>query len=301
MRALETPEILADLLPLQTTPARRPWATSTAAGKLGSRASLVFFLQVGPRFIVTGETGNWSEIELASHQCEIYEPPRISPHGYVVIYLHGVHLSRLHDKPAFIREFDRHGLRVICPRTARSWWTDKICEEFDAKITAERYVVDDVLDWIAEHWQARPPQIGLLGTSMGGQGALRMAFKHPRLFPVAAAISPAIDYHLRLEEGEDETLPLMYADAEAARQDTATLHVHPLNWPRNVWFACDPSDYRWHESAERLRMKLSALGIPHECDLDTSGGGHGFAYYNRMAPRAMTFIAERLESERLRA
>ncbi len=249
---------------------------------------------------MTDVVGKWSEIELASHACEIYEPPRPSPHGYVVIYLHGVHLNRLYDKPAFVREFDRHGLRVVCPRTARSWWTDRICEEFDARITAERYVVENVLEWIAQHWQAGPPQIALLGTSMGGQGALRMAFKHPRLFPVAAAISPAIDYHLRLEEGEDETLPLMYADVEAARQDTATLHVHPLNWPHSVWFACDPTDRRWHESAERLRMKMSALGIPHECDLDTSGGGHGFEYYNRMAPQAMKFIAERLESERLR-
>ena len=25
-------------------------------------------------------------------------------------------------------------------------------------------------------------------------------------------------------------------------------------------------------------MKLAALGIPHECDLETSGGGHGFEY-----------------------
>ena len=36
------------------------------------------------------------------------------------------------------------------------------------------------------------------------------------------------------------------------------------------------------------------------CDLETTGGGHGFEYYNRMAARAMEFIAERLESERLR-
>ena len=244
-------------------------------------------------------TGTWSEFELAGHACETYEPPRVNPHGYVVIYLHGVHQNRLDDQPAFVREFDRHGLRVVCPRTARSWWTDKICDEFDPGITAQRYVVDHVTAWIARQWGAEPPRIGLLGTSMGGQGALRIAFRHPGKFPVAAAISPAIDYHLRMDEG-DETLGLMYADKEAARQDTATLHVHPLNWPRNIWFACDPTDVRWHESAERLRMKLAALGIPHECDLETSGGGHGFEYYGRMAQKALGFIAARLESERLR-
>jgi S-formylglutathione hydrolase FrmB len=58
--------------------------------------------------------------------------------------------------------------------------------------------------------------------------------------------------------------------------------------------------HRRNDSADRQRMKLAALGIPHECDLKTSGGGHGFEYYNRMAPKAIGFIASRLESERLR-
>lgn len=243
--------------------------------------------------------GTWSEVELGGHACEIYEPPRPAPEGYVVVYLHGVHLQPLRDKPAFLREFDRHGFRVVCPHTARSWWSDKICEEFDSRVTAERYVVDHVTAWIAENWGTKSPAIALLGTSMGGQGALRIAFKHPDKFPVAAAISPAIDYHIRMDEG-DETLAAMYRDKEEARQDTATLHVHPLNWPRNIWFACDPIDVRWHESADRLRMKLAALGIPHECDLETSGGGHGFEYYSRMAEAALGFVAARLASEQRR-
>ena len=72
-------------------------------------------------------SGTWSEVSIAGHSCEIYEPPRVHPHGHAVIYLHGVHLNRLVDKPAFLAEFDRHGFRVMCPRTARSWWTDRIC------------------------------------------------------------------------------------------------------------------------------------------------------------------------------
>jgi len=248
---------------------------------------------------VTSPAGTWNEIQLASHTCYVYEPAGPSEHGYVLIYLHGVHLGRLDEYLRFGQLLDQHGLRVIAPVTQRSWWTDKICAEFDPQITAERYVLDQVVPYIADRWSTRPPQIALLGTSMGGQGALRFAFKHPNTFPVVAALSPAIDYHLRFDEG-DETLPLMYCDAEAARQDTATLHVHPLNWPRNIWFCCDPTDLRWHTAAERLRMKLSALGIPHECDLETGGGGHGFAYYTAMADAALGFIADRLDHERLR-
>ena len=242
---------------------------------------------------------SWSEVQIAGHPCDVYEPPRRNPHGFVLLYLHGVHLNRLADKPPFVQEFARLGLPVVAPLTQRSWWTDRICAEFDPRVTAWRHVLDHVVPWIAENFDARPPRIGLFGTSMGGQGALRFAFKHPDMFPVVAALSPAIDFQMRYHEG-DETIPLMYPDRESARQDTATLHVHPLNWPRNLFFCCDPTDHRWHESADRLRMKLNALGIPYESDLETTGGGHGFSYYNRMATRAIGFLADRLERERLR-
>jgi pimeloyl-ACP methyl ester carboxylesterase len=238
----------------------------------------------------------WSDISLAGHSCDVFEPGRPHDAGFVIIYLHGVHLTRLVDNAAFTREFEKHGLRVIAPMTMRSWWTDRICPEFDPAITAEAFVRTTVLDCIAARWGTRPPAIGLLGTSMGGQGALRMAYKYPQIFPAVAALSPAIDYQQRFDG--DETLPTMYASAEAARQDTAILHVHPLNWPKHQFFACDPTDERWFDSADRLHMKLASIGIPHTCDLQTTGGGHGFDYYNRMAPRAVGYLVDSLDSLR---
>jgi S-formylglutathione hydrolase FrmB len=244
-------------------------------------------------------TASWTTEQIAGHPCDVFLPAVRHPHGYVALYLHGVHLNRLHDKAAFVEQFERHGLAVVAPLTQRSWWTDKTCPEFDPRLTAERHVLDNVLPFVEQRLGTTPPRIGLLGTSMGGQGALRLSYKHPRLFPVSAAISPAIDYYKRYNEG-DETIPQMYPDPEAARQDTAILHVHPLNWPPHQFFCCDPEDYRWWDSADRLRMKLWSLGIPHECDLETTGGGHGFDYYNRMAERAVTFLATKLDEHRRR-
>lgn len=246
--------------------------------------------------------GLWSTATVGGHPCEVFEPARRNEHSYAAIYLHGVHMTSLADNAAFTAQFEQYGLPVIVPYTKRSWWTDKICPEFDASLTAERHLLSNILPYVAERWNAKPPTVALLGTSMGGQGALRLAFKHPNKFPIVAALAPAIDYQIRFRDAvPDDPLLAMYEDAEAARQDTATLHVHPLNWPRNTWFASDPADARWHESAQRLHMKMSALGIMHEHDLETSAGGHSWQYYNHMAAKAVGFIAERLERERMKA
>lgn len=246
------------------------------------------------------ETGTWTLIDLAGHACRLYEPHSPSEHNYTVVYLHCSESASLRAFEPFMREFDKRGLRLIEPVSGRSWWTDRIWPEFDERFSAEAYVREHVMPFVAERWDSRPPAIALLGVSMGGQGALRMAYKYPNMFPTVAAISPAIDFQKRIDEGVDPGLDYMYGDAENARQDTALLHIHPLNWPRNQFFCCDPTDLRWHDSSERLRMKLWSLGVPFECDLETEGGGHSFRYACLMAPRAVGFIAERLEQERRR-
>jgi pimeloyl-ACP methyl ester carboxylesterase len=242
-------------------------------------------------------SGVWSEHQLAGHSCDIFEPGGQSESQFVVLYLHGARLQRLVDESAFAAEFDRHGLRVIAPRSGRSWWTDKVCSEFDPQLSTHRYLLEQVVPYIAQRWEVRPPAIGLLGTGMGGQGALRLAFKQPRLFPVVAALSPAIDYYQQWNDPDSAMLWEMYSDAEAARQDTATLHVHPLNWPRNTWFACDPLNPCWFNSADKLRMKMAAIGIPYECDLETSIGAGGLAYYRQMIAKAVDYLVDRLLAE----
>ncbi|MBM4000693.1 MAG: esterase [Planctomycetes bacterium] len=236
-------------------------------------------------------SAGWREIRVNGHPCDLFEPSRGNPHRHSVLYLHGVHGGKLADHPAFTESLERHGLPLVAPIAGPCWWTDRICRAFDERVTAERHLLDHVVPMIADRYGGTP-RIGLLGTSMGGQGALRLAYKYPRLFPAVAALSPAIDYQIRWDT--DPILRTMYADPESVRQDTALLWIHPLHWPAHQFFGCDPADTRWWDGADRLRMKLASLGIPFEADLETSAGGHGFAYYDRMAERAIGFLADRL-------
>ncbi|MBC21053.1 MAG: esterase [Planctomycetaceae bacterium] len=238
---------------------------------------------------------NWTRQDIAGHMCDLYLPAHASNHGYSIIYLHDFALQGSMGCIHLTESFEQYGFCVIAPDVKRSWWSDKICLEFDENQSAENYLLESVMPWLAEHWQVVPPRIGLLGTGMGGQASLRFGFKYPDLFPVVAAITPKIDHQSSWWEPES-FLDQMYLSEEAVRQDTATLHIHPLYWPRNIWFCSHSS---WLDSAQRLQMKLSALGIPYEAELDHTDQTPT-EYEKRMADPAVRFLTERLETERKR-
>ena len=110
-----------------------------------------------------------------------------------------------------------------------------------------------------------------------------------------AALAPTIDFHRVYGEG----LPLddMFESAELARQQTAILHLHPLNWPRHQFIACDPADATWLADSERLASKLFSSGIAFESDFETTHGGHNWTYFNAMAGKAVTFLADAFDRE----
>jgi S-formylglutathione hydrolase len=239
--------------------------------------------------------GAWTVADIAGKPADVYESPGTARPRFGVLHLHGNGLETLRDRPAFTGLFDELRLACVCPSGQRSWWADRICAEFDPTITPERYLLDHVLPFFEERWALRPRAIAVQGISMGGQGALRLAFKHPQLFPVAAGISSAIDYHELY--GEGSPLDDMYDSKEQCRQDTAPLHVHPTHYPPHLFFCIDPDDARWFRGNDRLHEKLGALGVPHEIDFTTRAGGHSWDYFNHMAERALRFVHRALEQE----
>jgi pimeloyl-ACP methyl ester carboxylesterase len=240
--------------------------------------------------------GTWSQVAIAGKRADIYDPPATPRFG--VLFLHGMGLETLRDRAAFTRLFDELRLACVCPHGQRSWWGDRPCAEFDPVLTPERHLVQNVLPFFDERWRLPPRGIGLLGISMGGQGALRLAFKYAQVFPVVAAMSAAIDYYEI--HGQGTPLDAMYDSKEQCRQDTATMHVPPVNPPPHIFFCIDPKDSDWYRGNDRLHEKLSALGIEHTADLTTQAGGHGWVYFNHMAEPAIRFLYRGLEKESLR-
>lgn len=235
----------------------------------------------------------WSEDRVDGHMTEVFQPTSDAPAG-VVLFLHGHGEVLLRENMVYTQLFEEAGLVAVCPHGGRSWWLDLICEDFDAGCSPQKWILESLVPWIEARWNIVSPQVALLGVSMGGQGVQQLSYRHPRTFPVVAAVSPAIDFHQLF--GQNLPMDAMFETQEDARQATVVLNLNPLNWPRHQWFCCDPDDLDWFDGCARLAMKLSSSGIMHDRDLDTRSGGHTWEYFNSMAPAAIEHIVRGLES-----
>jgi S-formylglutathione hydrolase len=239
--------------------------------------------------------GTWTDETIGGKRADVYQPAGAERPRFGLLFLHPIGNETLRGRPAFTRLLDELRLPCVCPLAPYTWWADRVVPEFDPHVTAEKHVLNHVLPHFHERWGIGPRSIGLAGISMGGQGALRLAFKHPKLFPAVAGIASALDYYERY--GQGLSLDTMYDSKEQARQDTALMHVNPYDYPPHVFFAVDPDDHDWFRGNDRLHEKLSALGVPHTIDFTTAAGGHTWEYFDRMAGPALRFVYDGLQKE----
>jgi len=235
----------------------------------------------------------WTRETIAGKAADVFTPAGRPRFG--VIFLHGIGLETLTGNPVYTALLEKWSLACVSPHGQRSFWLDRICAEFDAAVSPEQYLLESVVPFMRERWSFDPRGIGVFGISMGGQGALRLGFRYPQTFPVAAGISSALDFHEWYNQGTP--LDDMFTSKEQCRQQTALMHIHPSNWPPHLFFAIDPEDADWFRGNDRLHEKLGALGVPHTIDFTTTAGGHTWNYFNRMAEPVIRFLADGLEKE----
>jgi S-formylglutathione hydrolase len=234
----------------------------------------------------------WNRVQIADKPAEVFAPVDGRRPRFGILYLHDLDGRTLRDDASFTPLLETACLACVCPLGDQAWWTDRICPEFDPRMTAERYVVDRVLPYFEDQWGLETKAVGLLGVGMGGQGALRLAFKHPQTLLTVSAIAPAIEYHEWYDRGTP--LDVMYDSREQCRQDTAILHLHPSHYPAHIFFAIDPGD-PWYRGCDRLHEKMNALGVPHTAEF--TAGGTGWEFARNMAAPALQFLIDSLETE----
>jgi S-formylglutathione hydrolase FrmB len=169
----------------------------------------------------------------------------------------------------------------------------------------EDLVVKDLLAHVESTYRVVPGREGraLLGVSMGGYAALRIAFKDPGLFSAVAAHSAMLL----------EKIPT--ADEGARRGQMAAFHgafgdpIDPQLWAESdpltlarkadartaplLYFDCGSGDrYGLFAGARDLHETLEARGVPHTFGL--LPGDHGYEYVRSVLDRSLKFTGHAL-------
>jgi S-formylglutathione hydrolase FrmB len=186
---------------------------------------------------------------------------------------------------------------IVTPDGAASFYINSR----DGKRRYEEFFLQEFMPGIEKRYraQAQRKSRGIAGISMGGYGALHIAFRHPQLFGSVGAHSAALI----------EKMPNI--SARDSRQigrlrvlgDAFGSPFDPAFWNQNdpgtiartanlagvkIYFDCgSEDDYGFDGGAESLDKLLSSRHIPHEFHLYP--GGHNWIYFAEHLPALLEF------------
>ncbi|HEX9918711.1 MAG TPA: alpha/beta hydrolase-fold protein [Pyrinomonadaceae bacterium] len=170
----------------------------------------------------------------------------------------------------------------------------------------EDAIVKDFLPFVDKTYRTLPsPRSRLIeGISMGGYGALLIAFKHPALFAGVAAHSAALFDELPQPPKSPEDRGAKYRYDLATKlfgtppdpaffQANNPLHLARTNAPAikrlKIYFDIGENDrYGFERGNAQLSAVLKASGVAHEYTL--APGGHGWSFLSDRSEPAFTFV-----------
>lgn len=177
----------------------------------------------------------------------------------------------------------------------------------------EDAIIKDLIPYVEKTYRvmATPSGRAIQGISMGGWGALLLAFKHPEMFSTVTTHSAALFAELPHPEGTDRrtqfTLQLIGKifgdppDAEFFRT-VNPMFVVEANAAAikksgiKIYFDCGEQDrYGFQESNKVFDERLTKLGIAHEFHLFP--GNHGWEYMISVADHSYTFLWKNFKTD----
>lgn len=211
----------------------------------------------------------------------------------VVYALHGYsgnYTNWLKFEPRILDMADRYNFIVVTPDGRDTWYMDSPA---NPKIKMESFFINDLIPYIDAKYPTdpQPAKRAITGLSMGGHGALYLAFRNPDVFGNAASMSGGVDIR---PFPENWNLPNILGpkDQYPERWEEATVINVAKNLKPgqiNIYFDCGVDDF-FAEVNENLHRELLSLGIPH--DYASRPGAHTWAYWQNSLMHHFLFFNE---------
>jgi len=240
------------------------------------------------------------------------------PHSYdqqpkrrypVVYFLHGMFGNE--------REFERRGvaaeieklrtdgtigdLIIVSPAGGNSFYLNS-----KAGVRYEDAIVKDLIPYIDKTYRtvANPGGRAIQGISMGGFGALLIAFKHPEMFSSVTTHCAALFTTLPSTTGDDRRSQFVRSLLGTIFGDPPDEDFFQANNPiklgvadaaaikktgLKIYFDCGEQDrYGFQQTNKVLDEQLTQAGVPHEFHLFP--GNHGWEYMISVADHSYGFL-----------
>jgi S-formylglutathione hydrolase FrmB len=224
----------------------------------------------------------------------------IKPDGYkkkrnrypVVYLLHGYsgdYANWVKRVPELGQYADAQQLLIVCPDGGYSSWYFN--SPIDSTIRYETHIVEEVVPYIDGHYKtiADRQHRAITGLSMGGHGALFLAWRHAQVFGACGSMSGGVDINASRQK----------FDIMKRIGDTLT---HADNWKRYavvniidnppaaalaIVIDCGTADF-FYDINKNLHQKMLRLGIAH--DYTERPGQHNWAYWQNAVPYQLLFF-----------
>jgi len=187
--------------------------------------------------------------------------------NFSVVYLlhgHGDNYSGWIKKVPKIKKLaDHYNFIIVMPDAEISWYWDS---PVNKKLKYETFTSTELIKYIDSKYKTKKDRKAraITGLSMGGQGALFLAFRHQDIFGAAGSMSGGLDIRpFPLNWGLNEKLG-SFDENKKRRNDFAVINqIYGLT-PNSIQLIidCGVSDF-FHQVNANMHQKLLERNIPH--------------------------------------
>lgn len=218
----------------------------------------------------------------------------------VVYLLHGYsgNYKDWISKVPEIQEYaDRYNLIIVCPDgNFGSWYLDSP-EMPESKY--ETYIAKELINWIDGNYSTIKDRKGraITGLSMGGHGALFLAFRHQDIYGAAGSMSGGVDLRPFPNNWDLSKLLGTYAEHPDRWDKYSVINMTHLLTPNSLAliFACGSDDFFYNVNVN-LHEELLLNNIPHT--FISAPGGHSWEFWSEAVKYELEFMNTYFKDEK---
>jgi len=209
----------------------------------------------------------------------------------VVYLLHGYgggYADWITKAKGFEKAADQYQLIIVCPDGNNSWYWDS---PIDPRYKYETYISKELIEWIDNKYKTikSPKGRAITGLSMGGHGALYLAFRHQDIFGAAGSMSGGVDIRPFPNNWDMAARLGKYAEHPDNWENNTVINLLHLLTPNSLALIIDcGTDDFFFKVNESLHQQLLQRNIPH--DYITRPGAHNWTYWSNAIGYQLLFM-----------